>query len=163
MGACADCTEGMLCDELGLTEPKQVKGFYVLEAARKYSVYKCRDRQECPSGVVGTCAKGRTGISCGNCLPNHRVGNSGECEECKGFHNFLFVAFCLVALCFLFLFYIYTTSDPSRQSNSLITVALTTGQVVFVVQALSVFKDIAIDCLVLGLHGARLKAIGVRG
>ena len=142
---CLKCSQGRLCDMPGLTEPKQASGFYVLEVDHKYSVYKCRDRQECPSGVVGTCAKGRTGISCGNCLPNHRVADSGECEECKGLHNFLFVAVCLVALCFLFFFYIYATSDPSRQSNTLITVALTMGQLVFVVQALSVFRDIAID------------------
>lgn len=145
---CVLCTEGMLCEEVGMNEPMQLNRHWVKRLTPKdaelqdYSVYRCRDSKECPAGPVETCAAGRMDISCGNCMDNYFQADEGECEECTGSDTLPLIFTVAVAVIALAPLYRYAITDISKQRLAAITAALALGQMAMTVQALGVFTDL---------------------
>jgi len=153
IGVCSQCTKGMLCDEVGLKQPKQVAGFQVQLTQGSatagdaiYSVYRCRSEFEClASNALGQCAEGRTGIGCGNCMPNRWKAEEGKCGECDG-ADVAPMAFAIILFfAILIPVYIYSRIDTTKQSEATFTAALSAGHLIFAVQALSVFGELNIS------------------
>jgi hypothetical protein len=149
--ACKGCTLGMLCEEPGLTAPLQAVGFYINVVASQgvtaeYHGYRCRNNDECPSGALGGCAKGRdpAGTACGNCLPNHFVADQGECHECDGVDYLPLLATIFLMLSSMVPLYFYVSADLSRQRMTKVTSFLTLGQLASSLQTLAVFGEMDI-------------------
>lgn len=148
---CISCQEGFVCNG-GNDSPLQDQRFQAVlvsgsttDGTAQYSVYRCRNSQECPAGELGSCAPGRTGIGCGNCLENHYTSSNGRCKECEGvdFYPIIVTSICLLAC--LFPIYLYARTDVSRQNLFTASAFLTLGQLVCTVQVLSVFNELDID------------------
>ena len=140
------CTEDMLCDEARQVKPKQDKGYYIdSKKTDQVSVYRCRNQLECPSGDAGACAKGRTGVGCGNCVGNHYKATGGKCLPWEGedLRPILFTVILLpVRLVGL---YIYSKTDVSRLQLTTVTASLITGQLTCTAQSLSVVRELDIQ------------------
>jgi len=145
--ACVVCGGGQLCDKYGMAEPLQKAGFYVQHSASsapEYSTYRCRNRKECPSGIVGTCGAGRGGLACGGCIDDHFPASAGTCDSCSGSDlmpiilTVFFMLACSVGL------YVHAKADISQKHVSSITATLAIGQLACAVQALGVFVEIDI-------------------
>jgi len=140
---CLQCPEGMECSE-GNQEPVLLRGFWADagdSTDRDYSVFRCRDGLECPGGPMGTCARGREGIGCANCLPNHQIDKvTGGCDECTGSSLVPILFITAVGLAGLVAMALYAKVDVSRINLNTLAVGICIGQTAVAVQALSVFR-----------------------
>ena len=110
---CLPCPEGLQCPK-GLDPPLQQGGFWVAEAVSNgshscdFSVFRCRDRLECPHGPMGACASGREGRACNNCKISH-FPESGPCQPCERSDALPGV---LVLILVLVILYLLSISNP---------------------------------------------------
>eukprot|EP00434_Breviolum_minutum_P032628 symbB.v1.2.028858.t1/scaffold3096.1/size63706/2 len=80
---CLPCPAGLHCVQ-GLGPPQQQGGFWADPNVSRcdFSVLRCRDHLECPSGLLGGCSAGREGPACNNCQASH-YPNGSVCEHCQ--------------------------------------------------------------------------------
>lgn len=80
---CLPCPAGLHCAQ-GLGPPQQQGGFWADPNVSHcdFSVLRCRDHLECPSGLLGGCSAGREGPACNNCQASH-YPNGPACEHCE--------------------------------------------------------------------------------
>eukprot|EP00930_Biecheleria_cincta_P028573 TRINITY_DN19944_c0_g2_i1.p1 TRINITY_DN19944_c0_g2~~TRINITY_DN19944_c0_g2_i1.p1 ORF type:complete len:1742 (-),score=234.93 TRINITY_DN19944_c0_g2_i1:108-5333(-) len=146
---CESCLTGMLCPG-GNSMPLQEKGAYaqiIDEGNREFSVYYCRNINECPQGPPQTCAEGRDAgdIACNNCKVNFHKAAKGECEECSELDKmpFLFILAGVFGLGAVMT--VVMKVDMSKQRLSSLTVIMTGGQLITALQALGAVSQLAID------------------
>jgi len=154
---CEGCSEGMSCTALGLLEPKQAAGYFIEKqigsggrllagGVPKYSVYRCRNTRECPFGDVGTCAKGRTGLMCSECMDGMVKGDNGKCEECKGDDLFPFtLAIVGIVVIVFLLYYVIDTENKAKQPAAFLLIGIVGGMCFTLIQQMAVFSTMAVD------------------
>jgi len=153
---CRACTEGLLCDEVGLGEPRQ-DGGYKLErvggsaASRDVDVsaFKCRSEADCPAGEVGTCGPGHTGVACGTCGDGYFKGGGGTCRTCAGGAGLAATVTMCVLGAGLAVGAVVTAlmrgSKLTSASNHQMTAGLIFGQVILALQTLGLYRQMAIE------------------
>ncbi|CAK9023182.1 40S ribosomal protein S6 [Durusdinium trenchii] len=112
-------------------------------------VFRCFEQAgRCPGGRPGTCAPGRDNqsIACAACLPGlHTTGDT--CEVCSE-GNYAMLALvgilCGSGISVLYVVLVYE-GQKSRQPGSLLIAALSMGQMVTVVQQLTVIQQFKIE------------------
>ncbi|CAJ1400413.1 unnamed protein product, partial [Effrenium voratum] len=141
--SCVDCGNGLSCP--GQSQSYQKEGFWVDvmdEQRMTLGVYRCRNDLECPEGPLGTCAPGREGRACNNCMPWHRKGNKGACHPCEGLDilPLVWVSLGMFVLSCLAFFFIQTNLARLRLGQ--VTVFLTAGQVIMLMQLMAAVKNL---------------------
>lgn len=133
--------------DCGPTEPELLSGYWS-SAEEPLQVFKCLSKLMCPGGrpgSEGTCAEGRTGISCGYCLPDHFKGDQGRCDKCGGSDLWPVILGFLFMVGIIFGFYRYSKADISKSSVTMLTATLVVGQMGVMVQTLGVFADLSVS------------------
>lgn len=145
-GLCEPCIEGAICAGSSklLLEPG-----YFSTPEDPGSVYRCFSNTiRCPGGEPGTCAFGRDteSVSCSACLPGLHA-RDGACVECVGGDYALVITFGILAVCCIAVLYLVLMGEgqKSRQPGSLLVAALGMGQMVTIVQQLTVIQQFKID------------------
>ena len=88
---CAECSEGALCDSLGLVAPLGQAGYYkVVTASGQYQFIRCYSGNACVG--ESSCARGYKGTLCGSCAAGYYKTKGVDCEECPHNANILIVA-----------------------------------------------------------------------
>ena len=157
---CDACPEGMMCPG-GAMQALQLPGYYayvkddgaLVEGADRrlsvttyqYFVVLCRDRQECPGGPPGTCATGRGGFACNDCIYNHYGLSDGTCAQCTSSIQgpLLFALFfaLFLAVCLVFIIKV----DLTKQSLSMISIGALGSQLAYAVQSLGAVRQLHVD------------------
>eukprot|EP00439_Symbiodinium_sp_Y106_P032155 s4992_g3.t2 len=145
-GLCRPCDEGSICS--GSSRIELLPGYFSpLEDPG--SIYRCFGQPErCPGGPPGTCASGRdtSSIACSSCLPGLHA-KDGVCVECVGGDYALIVSVAILVIGAIAVLYIVLMNEgqKSRQPGSLLIAALGMGQMVTVVQQLTVIQQFKIE------------------
>eukprot|EP00439_Symbiodinium_sp_Y106_P040241 s4380_g4.t3 len=143
---CTPCPAGMLC-AAGLAPPLQQAGYWaeVEDAGRGlYSVFQCRNAEECPEGQPEICAPGRTNLACNNCLPKYYPTGSGDCKACEDYDTLGFYVAVIVMWCGAAILSRVMSVGISQSSLSKLTVLAVGNQPVMVVQTFSTISKLAI-------------------
>ncbi|CAE8691919.1 unnamed protein product [Polarella glacialis] len=138
--ACHPCLEGMSCPGREAM-PLQQAGYWIEvldSSAQDFSVFRCRDEQECPAGSAGNCPDGRVGRACNSCKKHYHQHINGQCVECDGTFMVPLIVSAVGSALLAALFTILT-KDFSRQHLTYLTVLMTGGQLVTALQTLSAF------------------------
>lgn len=157
---CAGCPAGMRCPG-GALPAEQLGGYYAYvkdngqivrgsdvrrlsTTTWQYNVVLCRSDIECPAGPAGTCAFGRGGLACNDCLPNYFEERAGTCAQCTQSIQgpLIFALFFTLALAVAGI--LLVKLDLSRQSLSVVTVGALGAQLAFAVQALGAVRQMKI-------------------
>ena len=144
---CINCLEGLLCPG-GNDQPLQQAGYWVAVTYvenRYYSVTRCRNNDECPEGIAGTCAEGRRGTACNNCQTLLYTASKGQCNKCDDLDFLPFVVTAVIALLLCLGLGCIVNVDAAKQRLSLLTVFLTALHLATTVQALGVFQRLQIN------------------
>eukprot|EP00971_Amphidinium_carterae_P255153 5065215-Amphidinium_carterae.1 len=124
-------------------------GYYAEERVNNdLSVYQCHgDHKRCPGGFPGqTCAQGRKGITCAECLDGYTPKSGGECVECGGNDRGPFM-FAVIAgiLMLIFLYHLIDTQNRATQSHALLLCAIAVGQLITVTQQLGIVGMLSME------------------
>jgi hypothetical protein len=144
---CVQCGVGAMCG--GFSEPPTAVPGYHLAAVlvSGLSIFTCqKDTKRCPGGMLGTCAKGRKGPACSECLDGYTPGDNGECKPCGGSIGYLPTAV-VIALYILVLTGLYISvrrQNRAKQSHTLLTVMASAAQCFGLVQMLGVMGRISV-------------------
>eukprot|EP00971_Amphidinium_carterae_P119282 2362629-Amphidinium_carterae.1 len=143
-GECVPCTEGMVCR--GMNAVTIEEGYFSME---DLSIYRCHggDYVRCKGGLPGsTCAEGRTGITCSECLDAMTPGENGTCKACGGGDTGPFVTVLLLVLVGLVATYhLIDTQNRVTQSHSLLLCAIAVSQLLTATQQLGVVGMLSVD------------------
>lgn len=145
-GRCEECIDGSYCP--GSNNLLLEMGYFSTPEAPG-EVFRCFEQAgRCPGGRPGTCAPGRDNqsIACAACLPGlHTTGDT--CEVCSE-GNYAMLALvgilCGSGISVLYVVLVYE-GQKSRQPGSLLIAALSMGQMVTVVQQLTVIQQFKIE------------------
>ncbi|CAJ1362422.1 unnamed protein product [Effrenium voratum] len=145
-GLCETCIEGSICE--GSSKLLLQKGYFSW-ATEPGMVYKCfGESARCPGGEPGTCAFGRdtTSIACAVCQPGLHE-KEGICVECGGGDYALVISVTILGVCAIAVLYLVLMGEgqKSKQPGSLLVAALGMGQMVTIVQQLTVVQQFKID------------------
>jgi len=164
---CIQCTEGMVCDDIGMLFPMQDEGYnlQVSMGERRlssinssasntsgtgvlvYIAYKCRNILECPSGPPGTCAKNRDPmeIGCAACFDNFYSGeDEAECQACSGGEGpALLTLLTLAGLFVLSVMAFALNRNAILQKDATTNCVVVMGQTVGGVQTMAVFNNLS--------------------
>ncbi|CAE8581743.1 unnamed protein product [Polarella glacialis] len=143
---CVACGEGLKCPG-GNDMPLQQAGFFGVVtdwSSREISVSRCRNALECLEAPLGTCAFGRHGMACNDCMDNHYQGE-GDCVQCSDADKLPFVFILLGLLFFGVLLTILMKVDLSKQRLTYLTVLMTGSQLITALQALGCIRQLRID------------------
>ncbi|CAK9010580.1 unnamed protein product [Durusdinium trenchii] len=141
---CVSCGIGLSCTA-GNGDPEQLAGFWVdvVDAERKVlSVFRCRNVLECPAGPLGGCASGREGRACNNCESWYQPSNDGTCDPCEGVDALPVLWVILGVLLLSFLTWAFAQTSLARQRLGQVTVFLTAGQVIVLMQLMAALKSL---------------------
>ncbi|CAE8713782.1 unnamed protein product [Polarella glacialis] len=144
---CVACRAGLLCLG-GNGMPLQKAGFFgvVTDASsREISVSRCRSEFECLEAPLGTCASGRQGMACNDCMDSYYRGDNGVCEPCTDTDKMPFAFILLGLLVFGVLLTILMKVDLSKQRLAFLTVIMTGSQLIIALQALGCIAQLNID------------------
>ncbi|CAE8720752.1 unnamed protein product, partial [Polarella glacialis] len=108
-------------------------------------VLRCRDTDQCPAGPLGTCAFGRTGMACNDCMSGFYEADSGTCQPCTGAITWPLVVGIIVCCILAALLFAAIKADISKQSLAIFTVAAVGGQAANAIQALSAIQQINVS------------------
>ena len=145
-GLCEDCIEGAICE--GSSKLLLAPGYFS-RAEEPGAVYHCfGERVRCPGGEPGTCAYGRdtSTVACSACEIGLHA-RDGICVECGG-GDYALVTVVAILLCVcISILYIVLMNEgqKSKQPGSLLIAALGMGQMVTIVQQLTVVQQFKID------------------
>jgi len=147
--ACVACPEGMLCSG-GSDPPLLLSGFWADasdDEDRDYSVFRCRDRKECPGDVrAGKCALNRQGLGCFSCVVS-TVANSetGACDDCAS-TSYAPLSIVIVVLLLGLVFTCRAAMmDVARTHHSTLAVGICLGQLVIAAQSMTVLSNLDIS------------------
>ncbi|CAE7911577.1 Scube3, partial [Symbiodinium necroappetens] len=143
---CTPCPAGMLC-AAGLAPPLQQAGYWaeVEDASRGlYSVFQCRNADECPEGKPEICAPGRTNLACNNCLPKYYPTGNGDCKACEDYDTLGFYVAVIVMWCGAAILLRVMSVGISQSSLSKLTVLAVGNQLVMVIQTFSTISKLQI-------------------
>jgi len=145
-GRCEECIEGSRCPG---SNALLLKPGYFSTPEAPGEVFQCHGGfKRCPGGLPGTCAAGRdsTSPSCAKCLPGLH-GTEDVCLPCVGGDYALIAVVCVLCVMGIAILYIVLVheSQKSRQPGSLLIAALSLGQMVTVVQQLTVIQQFKIE------------------
>eukprot|EP00445_Apocalathium_hangoei_P003277 CAMPEP_0203850168 /NCGR_PEP_ID=MMETSP0359-20131031/6613_1 /ASSEMBLY_ACC=CAM_ASM_000338 /TAXON_ID=268821 /ORGANISM="Scrippsiella Hangoei, Strain SHTV-5" /LENGTH=1503 /DNA_ID=CAMNT_0050766029 /DNA_START=36 /DNA_END=4547 /DNA_ORIENTATION=+ len=147
---CIPCSDGLDCatgsDMTSIPTDGQGNGVYPKARPGYYtdmdlSVFKCWGEQSrCKGGAPGqTCAEGRTGIACANCIAGWRASSNGGCKVCSGADVAPFAVAIVAGTSLSVLFYMWVdTQDFLTRSMAMTCASLALGQFVTVMQQLSI-------------------------
>lgn len=144
-GRCEVCVEGSRCP--GSNELLLKPGYFSKPEAPG-DVFRCYGRsRRCPGGAPGNCAAGRdsNSLSCTSCLPGlHETEDL--CIACGSKDYVILVLVGLLCVFGIALLYVVLVKEgkTSRQPGSLLIAALGLGQMVTVVQQLTVIQQFKI-------------------
>jgi len=144
---CFPCPSGMAC-AAGTGAPTLLPGMWAHlsdDEDRSYSVYRCRDKEQCPGGPVGTCADGRDPdtVGCAVCLAGHVPTSGGHtCKMCESSDYVPFVFAILLLLVGGCLMVYFSTVDVTKTSVNMVVGLAICGQFVIVIQWFSVFQGL---------------------
>jgi len=146
-GRCEECIEGSECP--GSNQILLLPGFFSTPEAPGM-VFRCfGDAKRCPGGVPGSCAVGRdtSSVACSACQTGLRSADDGVCEACAGGDYVMIVVVGVMAAAGITLLYVVLMNEgqKSRQPGSLLLAALGMGQMVTVVQQLTVIQQFKIE------------------
>jgi len=134
-GECVPCLEGMQCP--GLSTVYIEPGYY---ADVSLSIFTCYgDERRCVGGIPGdTCARGRRGISCAQCLPDMTTTSGVDCQPCSASDQAPFFVLLTLYLGGLVLLYEVTyATRGSAKSLSVVISAIAIGMLVTSLQQFS--------------------------
>lgn len=140
LSTCTPCPVGLICD--GTSVPQQAAGAWAVvdSTTQSFSVIFCRDDLQCPEGPIGSCAAGRTGQACNNCMKNYYKSSSGQCSPCQG-SNLLPVIFVALLLPGLFAVMVFSFRvSATTQRLPVVTFMITLTQMATAVQALGAIR-----------------------
>lgn len=145
-GRCEECIEGSICE--GSSKLLLAPGYYS-RATEPGEVYYCfGERVRCPGGEPGTCAFGRdtSTIACSAC----EIGlhsRDGICVQCGGGDYALVTIVGILGCIMIAVLYVVLMNEgqKSKQPGSLLIAALGMGQMVTIVQQLTVVQQFKID------------------
>ena len=157
---CILCGNGLNCS-FGNDDPQQLAGFWVDFDREKniLSVYRCRNELECPAGILGSCASGRASRACNNCKSWHKPDKNGTCDACVGVDSLPLLWFFLGTLVLSGLTWLFAQTSLARQRLGQVTVFLTAGQVIMLMQLMAALKNLDFQWTGPALH--LLEALGV--
>eukprot|EP00434_Breviolum_minutum_P025812 symbB.v1.2.022819.t1/scaffold2042.1/size196763/2 len=157
---CILCGNGLNCS-FGNDDPQQLAGFWVDFDREKniLSVYRCRNELECPAGILGSCANGRASRACNNCKSWHKPDKNGTCDACVGVDSLPLLWFFLGTLVLSGLTWLFAQTSLARQRLGQVTVFLTAGQVIMLMQLMAALKNLDFQWTGPALH--LLEALGV--
>ena len=140
---CILCGNGLNCS-FGNDDPQQLAGFWVDFDREKniLSVYRCRNELECPAGILGSCASGRASRACNNCKSWHKPDKNGTCDACVGVDSLPLLWFFLGTLVLSGLTWLFAQTSLARQRLGQVTVFLTAGQVIMLMQLMAALKNL---------------------
>ena len=140
---CILCGNGLNCS-FGNDDPQQLAGFWVDFDREKniLSVYRCRNELECPAGILGSCANGRASRACNNCKSWHKPDKNGTCDACVGVDSLPLLWFFLGTLVLSGLTWLFAQTSLARQRLGQVTVFLTAGQVIMLMQLMAALKNL---------------------
>eukprot|EP00931_Biecheleriopsis_adriatica_P013512 TRINITY_DN11493_c0_g1_i1.p1 TRINITY_DN11493_c0_g1~~TRINITY_DN11493_c0_g1_i1.p1 ORF type:complete len:1561 (-),score=304.57 TRINITY_DN11493_c0_g1_i1:276-4292(-) len=136
---CVNCSAGMSCPGMG--EVEIMSGFY---ADTDFLIFSCSRSTYCKGGEAGdTCARGRTGIACAECLPGYAPSSNGECKECAGSDLMPLVLCAVLSVVLLGLFYAFVgRKGNEREGHATLLVITSVSLLTAVVQQTSVIAQI---------------------
>ncbi|CAE7033301.1 ttrS [Symbiodinium sp. CCMP2592] len=140
-GQCIPCTQGLVCPG-GNGPPLQKAGFWVDTAEHGYSAYRCRDRWQCPEGLLSSCSDGREGLACNNCKEWHRQGSQGKCKPCEGVDVLPAMLLLLATVLTGGVLLSFVHTNAARQRLGQVTVFLTAGQIILMLQLMAAMRNL---------------------
>eukprot|EP00435_Cladocopium_sp_Y103_P061231 s102_g22.t2 len=144
-GRCEVCIEGSICPG---SNQLLLKPGYFSKPEAPGDVFRCYGRsRRCPGGVPGSCAAGRdiNSLSCTSCLPGlHETEDL--CIACVSEDYVMVVLVGILCVFGIAILYVVLVKEgkTSRQPGSLLIAALGLGQMVTVVQQLTVIQQFKI-------------------
>jgi len=135
---CESCGEGMSCP--GGSYYKVEAGYWS-PALHPLSIFECADEEACPGGEPGSCTAMHSNdtLACSSCESGYRSTGNGRCESCAGLDFLLMPATALLVLAFLAgIYFLAVTQRRAKQARSSVLAALAIGQVLTMLQQLSV-------------------------
>eukprot|EP00434_Breviolum_minutum_P008465 symbB.v1.2.007468.t2/scaffold455.1/size335105/16 len=145
-GLCQECIEGAVCE--GSSKLLLAPGYFS-RPTEPGEVYYCfGNKVRCPGGEPGTCAFGRdtTTIACSACEIGLHA-RDGVCVECGGGDYALVTIVGILGCVCIAILYVVLMNEgqKSKQPGSLLIAALGMGQMVTIVQQLTVVQQFKID------------------
>eukprot|EP00928_Gymnodinium_smaydae_P039848 TRINITY_DN27132_c0_g2_i1.p1 TRINITY_DN27132_c0_g2~~TRINITY_DN27132_c0_g2_i1.p1 ORF type:complete len:1200 (-),score=148.82 TRINITY_DN27132_c0_g2_i1:168-3422(-) len=138
---CAACTLGMTCDQIGMSEPEQARGYYIRRS--DFRVFKCIDVDACVEPRVGTCPGLREGLLCAAC-PATMISSDSGCVECSSMaYGGVAIAF-LLAIGFCCGVYYFSNSGLTSNASTTLGVSLAAGILLTTVQVLGTFSELSV-------------------
>jgi len=137
---CVKCKEGLLCDEAGLTKPKQAPGYYI-HNKQVDEVYACMPAEACQGANWGesVCREPRSGFMCMDCPDGQVLNEDFErkqegCQECSMITSaFVALAPLVAFFCCLYIMY-YTHDSPLSESPLTMELQNSIGQLIMFFQ-----------------------------
>jgi len=154
-GPCIPCAQGMTCARGSRYDHwatdgliTQNAGFWAQSTGTGFSVFGCyMTPKACPAGVPMTCASGRSSnsLSCTECNAYLTPADDGSCTPCRGGDSAP-TAFAIigVVLVLFFFYYMIDTEDKTKQTHSMLLVAISGGQMVTILQLLGVLDTMSL-------------------
>lgn len=141
-GECEDCGDsdetGLVCK--GGNDVELAPGFYAADDS--LSVFRCREDSRCVGGPPGeTCAAGREGIACADCVAGTGKSSDGTCVACRGdgIGWIALFGFSGLSIAFLAAMYVYIDlKGTSQRGHSFLLLALALSMCVTIIQQLGV-------------------------
>jgi len=160
---CVTCTEGLGCDEAGLSFPKQAMGYYVRNADPG-QVFMCNPPGACVGGnwTKSVCRAPRTGFLCMDCpagkSPNSDFGKSPlGCSDCSSFTTAAVVIAPLIAFIFCVGIMRFIDQHPFHVNPLLAELQNSMGQLIMFTQVINAifstrlkFGEPLVRCIVPG-------------
>eukprot|EP00439_Symbiodinium_sp_Y106_P079777 s542_g18.t1 len=149
-GRCLPCPAGLECPA-GLDPPNQTEGYWFAPRAAEceFQVLRCRNGFECQGANgerhMSTCAPGRQGLACNDCMPSHYSSINGRCEECGGADTLPAALFLLLTPFMLIMLVCCANQDPNQESLNRLTATAIFCQILMSLQALGSMKELSID------------------
>jgi len=158
-GSCVDCGEGLTCglgsdmrhfedfmkgkgqhgdaedgeDQMDQSYPLVQAGYFA-RTGELTSVFRCGAVIDCPGGLPGTCAAGRTGALCGHCEAGWKTSSDG-CEPCVFLDFSLFsTTFMVMMLAGVPFFYYFMNSPMTSKASTLLSTAIAFGMTMTLLQ-----------------------------
>jgi hypothetical protein len=145
-GECVACTEGQVCEGMGIAT---VAEQYMADGGDIARIYRCFGAgHRCVGGPPGQeCAAGREGIQCAMCEPGMTPRDDGTCGPCDGPDSAVFgIAIVVVVICLVGVYFVLDREQKAGSTaHSLLLVAISGSQVVAAIQVLGVISNMTID------------------
>jgi len=149
-GTCERCPEGIECGSgtdmnSKLAWPVVKEGYYADVAL---SVFNCLDEgRRCRRGLPGeSCADGRRGRVCFECVDGKAPNSDGTCQACEPGADVLPLILILLA-CLLVVvggYYVFDTADFTKQSHHILLIAMTLSLLITMFQQLGALAVVSI-------------------